>query len=359
MFALGLDEEEYYGHNGPEPSQFDRDEAQKKHDKELKRQVRAYGAETLQSNPTIPFIEAGHTVPMENVYRSLHMVQPGAEAPQKVTKDPLADLMKQMGLTMGPDIVEANKKAKKSATVVKLPDHDDRGATPIRNPQKRHVSHPSKDDHGLCLATGFCAAYLGSVSSGKTTTLLSCAARNHARWRYDNVWLMHPDAQNAIEGEYGLCKGPDGLGIKILDHWPAIEWWEKNSPGRTALICDDLSWELSRKGTPSQYALAERTLAYMRSHKEGSMDIYIGQQQIYGIPAPFRKLVSTWFIFPRRTSPSTYHAIAAATMLDKKTLERCLSFVENDFGFLLVDNLGSPDRARVRVNGWRAVRGVL
>ena len=41
-----------------------------------------------------------------------------------------------------------------------------------------------------------------------------------ARWRYDNVWLMHPDAQNAIEGEYGLCKGPDGLGIKILDHWP-------------------------------------------------------------------------------------------------------------------------------------------
>ena len=44
--------------------------------------------------------------------------------------------------------------------------------------------------------------------------------------------------------------------------------------------------------------------------------------------APFRKLVSTWFIFPRRTSSSTYHAIAAATMIDKKTLEKCLQFVE-------------------------------
>ena len=63
-----------------------------------------------------------------------------------------------------------------------------------------------------------------------------------------------------------------------------------------ALICDDISWQLSKRGDPSQYALAERCLGYMRSHKKGSMDIYIGQQQIYGIPPQLRKLISTWFI---------------------------------------------------------------
>ena len=82
--------------------------------------------------------------------------------------------------------------------------------------------------------------------------------------------------------------------------------------GRTALICDDISWQLSKRGEPSQYALAERCLGYMRSHKKGTMDIYIGQQQIYGLPPQLRKLVSTWFIFPKRTSPTTHTALAAA-----------------------------------------------
>ena len=68
---------------------------------------------------------------------------------------------------------------------------------------------------------------------------------------------------------------------------------------QTGLICDDISWQLSKRGEPSQYALAERCLGYMRSHKKGTMDIYIGQQQIYGLPPQLRKLVSTWFIFPK------------------------------------------------------------
>ena len=84
------------------------------------------------------------------------------------------------------------------------------------------------------------------------------------------------------------------------------------------MICDDISWQLSKRGEPSQYALAERCLGYMRSHKKGTMDIYIGQQQVYGLPPQLRKLVSTWFIFPKRTSPTTHTALAAAAMLDRR-----------------------------------------
>ena len=100
-------------------------------------------------------------------------------------------------------------------------------------------------------------------------------------------------------------------------------------------------------------------LGYMRSHKKGSMDVYIGQQQIYGIPPQIRKLLSTWFIFPRRTSPTTHNALAQACMLDRATLKRLLDFVEGDYGFLMINNLAEPGRARARVNGWRAINGLL
>lgn len=48
--------------------------------------------------------------------------------------------------------------------------------------------------------------------------------------------------------------------MKKLDRWPEMDWWEKNSPGRTALVEDDASWSLSTKGSPSQHDLAERAL---------------------------------------------------------------------------------------------------
>ena len=257
---------------------------------------------------------------------------------------------------MGPDIMEETKTQDDAggAKVVKLPPHDDRSATPLVNPMKKHAIAPKADDHGLCLTTGFAAAWIGGVSSGKSTCLLSCLARNHARYRYDHIWLMHPDAEAAKTGEYGLCDD-----IKILTHWPKIEEWEAMSPGRTALVCDDISWQLSKRGDPSQYALAERCLGYMRSHKKGSMDVYIGQQQIYGIPPQIRKLLSTWFIFPRRTSPTTHNALAQACMLDRATLKRLLDFVEGDYGFLMINNLAEPGRPRARVNAWRAINGLL
>jgi hypothetical protein len=88
------------------------------------------------------------------------------------------------------------------------------------------------------------------------------------------------------------------------------------------------------------------------------MDVYIGQQQIYGIPPQIRKLLSTWFIFPRRTSPTTHNALAQACMLDRATLKRLLDFVEGDYGFLMINNL-ADGRPRARVNAWRAINGLL
>ena len=48
----------------------------------------------------------------------------------------------------------------------------------------------------------------------------------------------------------------------------------------------------------------------------------------------------------------------AEPMIDRATLRKCLDFVDGDYGFLLVNNL-ADGRPRCRVNGWRAVRGLL
>ena len=69
------------------------------------------------------------------------MRMPGQKPPKKEVKDPLRDLMKQMGLKMGPDIMEETKTQDDAggAKVVKLPPHDgselstDRPASTLSN----------------------------------------------------------------------------------------------------------------------------------------------------------------------------------------------------------------------------------
>jgi hypothetical protein len=355
MTLFGDDPEEMHGGDNGGMSQYQALMEQERQDKLLKQQIRKHGEEEMQVKPVLPL---GSGVDSEPFARSFVMKMPGETVVKKPDKDPLRSLMKQMGLTQGPDVTAGDKNASTKkvdtpAAQEKLPQYDKRGPAPLRNPQKKHVRHPGSDAHGLCLSTGFAGAWVGGVSSGKTTCLLSCVAHNHSHYRYSHVWLMHPDAEAAKTGEYGLCDD-----IKVLDHFPTMDWWEKNSPGRTALIIDDASWQLSKKGTPSQHSLADRTLGYLRSHKHGSMDIYIGQQQVYGIPPNIRKLISTWFLFPARISPQTHTSLAQATMLDRNTLRKCLDFVEGDYGFLLVNNL-NDGRPRCRVNGWRAIRGLM
>ena len=93
------------------------------------------------------------------------------------------------------------------AKVVKLPPHDDRSATPLQNPMKKHAIPPKVDDHGLCLTTGFAVAWIGGVSSGKSTCLLSCLARNHARYRYDHIWPHAPRRRSCQDGGVRIVYG--------------------------------------------------------------------------------------------------------------------------------------------------------
>ena len=242
MSLFGDDPEEMFGHDNGGMSEYQQLLQQERQDRLLRQQIRTHGEAAMQATPVAPL---GSGVESEPFARSYVMKMPGESVEKKLPdKDPLKSLMQQMGLSQGPDIeqIAGTKKVASKGAAEKLPHYDKRGATPLTNPQKLHFLHPQEGAHGLCLSTGFAGAWVGGVSSGKTTCLLSCLAHNHSQYRYKNVFLMHPDAEAARAGEYGLCDD-----IKTLDHFPAMDWWEKNSPGRTALIIDDASWALSKK----------------------------------------------------------------------------------------------------------------
>ena len=94
-------------------------------------------------------------------------------------------------------------------------------------------------------------AFIGGVSSGKTNALLCTLGNCHAWKAFEHVYLMSPNNETTRSGEYGLLDD-----VTCLDHFPTLDYFAKR-PGRSALIIDDLSWALSKKGTPSQHELAD------------------------------------------------------------------------------------------------------
>ena len=64
-------------------------------------------------------------------------------------------------------------------------------------------------------------------------------------------------------------------------------------------------------------------------------------------------------VFPELLIQTLDPSLCQGVMLEKSTLEKCFDFcTENPYDFLLITN--QPDgRPRVRVNGWRGVRGLL
>ena len=153
------------------------------------------------------------------------------------------------------------------------------------------------------------------------------------------------------KGEYST------LDVICLDSFPLLDYFTKR-PGRSALIIDDLGWSLSQKGQPSQAELADRICGHVSSHHDGGLSIFIAQQTLTGIPCNIRRLVSHWAIFPQRIARDTVGHIARNAMLEKQTLSKCFDFCTEDFDWLLVSNI-QDGRARVRKNGWQAVRGLL
>ena len=228
---------------------------------------------------------------------------------------------------------------------------DKRGALKLENSQKESHCSPPLDAHGLCLPNPSRVGLIGGVSSGKTGVCLNMIARCHLWKPFKHIYLMSPNNAETSKGEYST------LDVTCLDSFPLLDYFTKR-PGRSALIIDDLGWSLSQKGQPSQAELADRICGHVSSHHDGGLSIFIAQQTLTGIPPNIRRLLSHWAIFPQRIARDTVGHIARNAMLEKQTLSKCFDFCTEDFDWLLVSNI-QDGRARVRKNGWQAVRGLL
>ena len=229
---------------------------------------------------------------------------------------------------------------------------DTRGCLYLENPQKQDHGLPEEGAHGLALPNPSRAAFLGGVSSGKTCCILNVVAQSHA-WRpFDGgIFLMSPNNEAVRAGEYGIIDD-----ITCLDSWPALAYWE-TKPGRKCLIVDDIGWGLSKRGSPSQFELADRTVGHISSHC--SLTIMIAQQTHTMIPPNIRRLLSHLFLFPKRLDLSTVPQIAKTAMMDAKALRTCLSFCDQPHDFVVVENIIVPHRSRVRKNGWQNIHGQI
>jgi hypothetical protein len=122
-----------FGDDPEEMSQYQALMEQERQDKLLKQQIRKHGEEEMQVKPVLPL---GSGVDSEPFARSFVMKMPGEAVVKKPDKDPLRSLMKQMGLTQGPDVTaeDKNSSTKKVGTPTaqeKLPQYDN--PAPLRS----------------------------------------------------------------------------------------------------------------------------------------------------------------------------------------------------------------------------------
>ena len=238
-------------------------------------------------------------------------------------------------------------------TKTKMMASDPRGVTPLKNPQKSSHCTPDEGCHGLVLPNPSRCAFIGGVSSGKTNALLCTLGHSHAWKPFKHIYLMSPNNETTRKGEYGLLDD-----VTPLDSFPELSYFASR-PGRSALIIDDLSWSLSKKGTPSQHELADRICGHVSSHHEGGLSIFVAQQTHTGIPPNIRRLMSHWFLFPRRIAVDSIGHIARSCMLEKATMRKLFDFCDGPYDFMLVENIPVEHRGRARKNGWQNVKGLL
>ena len=164
---------------------------------------------------------------------------------------------------------------------------------------------------------------------------------------------MSPNNETTRKGEYSLLDD-----VTCLDNFPELSYFA-GRPGRSALIIDDLAWSLSKKGQPSQHELADRICGHVSSHHEGGLSIFVAQQTHTGIPPNIRRLMSHWFLFPRRIAVDSIGHIARSCMLEKATMRKLFDFCDGPYDFVLIENIPVAHRGRARKNGWQNVQGLL
>ena len=101
-------------------------------------------------------------------------------------------------------------------------------------------------------------------------------------------------------------------------------------------------WQL--KGPPSKAIpqAAVTSEAYARSGATGGH----AQQTHTGITPNIRRLISHWFLFPRRLSVDSIGHIARSCMLEKQTLRKILDFCDGPYDFMLIENIPVEHRPR-------------
>ena len=103
-------------------------------------------------------------------------------------------------------------------------------------------------------------------------------------------------------------------------------------------------------GSPKPLLLSQITFGFIKS---------IAQQTHTGISPNIRRLISHWFLFPRRLSVDSVGHIARSCMLEKQTLRKILEYCDGAYDFMLIENIPCEHRSRARKNGWQNVKGLL
>ena len=222
----------------------------------------------------------------------------------------------------------------------------------IKNPDKADHIVPDLKQNGLVFKSPSRIAYVGGTGSGKTNCLLACLGHG-AQWKaWKHIFLLSPNVESTIKGEYGILDD-----VIPLTEWPAINYFDKY-PGRKVLIADDnaLVGLPTRGGTDSQRNRADRICGHVSTHK--NLTICICQQTMVGIPPNIRRLMSHFVLFPNRISHESIPLIARSCMLERKHLEQLFAWCTGDYDFILIENEPVKGRARVRINGNRAVLGI-
>ena len=230
----------------------------------------------------------------------------------------------------------------------------EKGVVIVKNKEKADHKTPSTGAHGLSLAQPSVVFLCGGTGASKTTTVLSLMVHGFELQPWDEIFLMSPSLESAMDkstGEYRLCN------VTALKTFPPIEFWKAKKGQKNLLVIDDVDLtHLSTRGSPSQRELCDRTMGYVSTHMNTTC--YVLSQTWVGAPPFVRKLCTHFILYPNRLDRASIPHIAKGVMLHKDTLAQLFGACVEPYDFLLI-TLKPDGRAMVRINGHRAVHNIM